>query len=179
MGEELERAARRVDNAVERAELLEPGARRVALDLQAAVEGFHREGLTRLVRALREDPACRDALHRLVDDPAVYTLLVMHGIVRADPQTLVRQALARLEPQLGGAGQVQLVEVVPPVVRLRMPGGCTGCGAGAGGAREAVERAVLAVPGLERVEVISGRGGPVTIPLQEVRLRPDASDRGR
>ena len=50
--EALDAAARRVDTAMERVGLLEPAAQRVARDLKAAIEEFHRDGLVRVVRRL-------------------------------------------------------------------------------------------------------------------------------
>ena len=37
------------------------------MDLKAAVEGFHREGLLRVVRRLKEDPRGKELLFELVD----------------------------------------------------------------------------------------------------------------
>jgi hypothetical protein len=59
---DLDAAARRVDAAVERVELLDAASRRVAMDLKAAVEGFHREGLVRVVRRLKDDRRGKERL---------------------------------------------------------------------------------------------------------------------
>lgn len=175
----LDRAARRVDIAMERAELLDPTARKVARDLKGAVEEFHREGLTRIVRHLRTDPRGTELLHQLADDPVVYALLLMHQIVRADPATLAAGALAEVSPYLHShGGAVELVDVAPPVVRVRLAGACTGCSAAATTLRDVVERALVsAVPGIDRVEVVPSAPEPALIPLDGVRLRPGAMPR--
>ena len=128
----LDDAARRVDNAVERAGLLEPSAQRVALALKAAVEEFHREGLRTIVARLKDDPDGRRLLF-------------------------------------------ELVGVEPPVVRVRLSGACQGCSQSSATLREVVEQAlVVAVPGVQRVEVVAAEPAPALVPLGEVRLRPGA-----
>jgi hypothetical protein len=79
--------AKRVDDAVNALEDLEPAARRVAEELQGAVEAIHKAGLVSIVRRLRAEDATRPALFELAADPAVHLLLSLHGIVRPDPVT--------------------------------------------------------------------------------------------
>jgi Fe-S cluster biogenesis protein NfuA len=162
----LDDAAARVDTAVERAGLLAPPDQRVALDLKAAVEEFHRDALVRVVRHLRADPRGRELLFELVDDPVVYALLVMHGIVRADPVTLAPQALDRVRPQLRAeGGDVELVSVELPVARVRLSGSGPGCSGSATALPDTVERALVSgVPGLHNVEVVAPRQEPAFVP---------------
>ena len=58
-----------------------------AVALKDAVEAFHRAGLTQIVRTLKADPRGMELLLELVDDPNVYALFAMHGIVKADLRT--------------------------------------------------------------------------------------------
>jgi Fe-S cluster biogenesis protein NfuA len=173
----LDVAARRVDTAVERAGLLDPAAQKVALALKSAVEEFHREGLATIVRRLKDDPDGRRLLFELVDDPGVYALLLMHGLVRADPVTLAERALAEVRPYLESHGEgVELAGVELPVVRVRLSGACTGCSQSSATLRQVVEQAmVTAVPGAERVEVVPAAAQPSLVPLGSVRLRPGAA----
>lgn len=175
-GPDLEVAARRVDTCLERAELLDPTSRRVATDLKNAVEEFHREGLVRVVRRLKEDPRGKELLFELVDDPVVYALLVMHGIVRADPVTLAQRALEDVRPYLDShGGGVELVSVEPPLARVRLSGSCSGCSQSATTLREVVERAlVTAVPGVDAVEVVPAEPEPTVIPLGALGVRRGA-----
>ena len=174
---DLDRAARRVDTAMERVGLLDAPARKVAEDLKAALEEFHREGLVRVVRALKADPRGKELLFELVDDPVVYALLAMHGIVRADPVSLARRALEEVRPYLEShGGGVTLVGVELPVARVSLSGSCNGCSSSATTLREVVERAlVVAVPGLHQVEVVPAEPEPALVPLASVGLRPGAA----
>jgi Fe-S cluster biogenesis protein NfuA len=172
-GTELELAARRVDTALERAGLLDPSAQKVALALKTAVEEFHRAGLVTVVRRLKDDPDGRRLLFELVDDPGVYALLLMHGLVRADPATLAERALAQVRPYVEShGGSVELAEVAPPVIRVRFGGTCSGCSGSSATLRDVVEQAlVTGVPGVERVEVAPAAREPALVPLGSVGLR--------
>ena len=174
---ELDRAARRVDTALERVGLLDAPSRKVADDLRAALEEFHRDGLVRIVRALKADPRGKELLFELVDDPVVHALFVMHGIVRADPTTLAQRALEEVRPYLAShGGGVDLLDVELPVARVTLSGACTGCSASATTLRDVVERAlVAAVPGLHQVVVVPGEPQRTLVPLASVGLRPGAA----
>jgi len=80
----IEEAAERVDRAVEKVNTLNEHAKAEALELKSAIEEFHKDGLTRIVRHLRADPRGKELLMELATDSAVYTLFAMHGIVRTD-----------------------------------------------------------------------------------------------
>jgi Fe-S cluster biogenesis protein NfuA/nitrite reductase/ring-hydroxylating ferredoxin subunit len=174
---DLDRAAKRVDTMAERAELLDAAGRRVAMDLKTAVEEFHREGLVRIVKRLKDDPRGKELLFELVDDPVVYSLLVMHGIVRADPTTLAQRALEEVRGYLEShGGGVTLVGVELPVVRVRLSGACNGCSSSSTTLREVVERAIVAaVPGAHEVEVVPAEPEPAVVPLSSIGLRPGAA----
>ncbi|WP_088289754.1 NifU family protein [Kineosporia sp. A_224] len=171
---DLDAAARRVDTMLERASLLDERSQQVALDLKAAVEEFHRDAIVRVVRKLKDDPRGKELLFELVDDPVVYALFVMHGIVRADPVTLANRALEDVRPYLEShGGGVELVGVELPVARVRLSGTCNGCSASSTTLREVVERAlVAAVHGLHQVEVVPNDPEPTMVPLTSVGLRP-------
>jgi Fe-S cluster biogenesis protein NfuA/nitrite reductase/ring-hydroxylating ferredoxin subunit len=170
---DLDEAARRVDVALERAGLLSEADKTVAFDLKTAVEGFHKEGLVRIVQALKADPRGKELLFELVDDPVVYALFVMHGIVRADPVTLAQQALDGVRPYLQShGGDVELVGVDLPVARVRLSGTCTGCSQSATTLQEVVERALVSgVQGLHSVEVLPTDPEPAFIPLTSLEVR--------
>jgi nitrite reductase/ring-hydroxylating ferredoxin subunit len=80
----IEEVAERVDRAMEKVQALGEPARELALALKSAIEEFHKDGLTRIVRHLRADAKGKELLLELATDPAVYTLFAMHGIVRTD-----------------------------------------------------------------------------------------------
>jgi len=83
-GEQIDKLAERVDLAVSKVRELTGPAREQGLELKSAIEEFHREGLTRIVRHLRSDPRGKELLMELAQDPTVFTLFAMHGIVRTD-----------------------------------------------------------------------------------------------
>jgi hypothetical protein len=97
---ELEDVARRADEALEAVRALADGAARdKALELKAALDALTRSGLVALVRAVREDERGRELLRAALERPEVYTLLLMHGIIR--PSAEHRR---RLEPKREPAG---------------------------------------------------------------------------
>jgi nitrite reductase/ring-hydroxylating ferredoxin subunit len=83
----MEEVAERVDRAVEKIQELDEPARGYGLELKSAIEAFHKDGLTRIVRHLRADARGKELLLELATDPAVYTLFAMHGIVRTEGAT--------------------------------------------------------------------------------------------
>jgi nitrite reductase/ring-hydroxylating ferredoxin subunit len=81
----IEELAERVDRAVANARGLDEAGRTRAMELKTAIEEFHKDGLTRIVRRLKSDPRGKELLLELAEDPAVYTLFLMHGLVRNEP----------------------------------------------------------------------------------------------
>ncbi|MDW8215773.1 MAG: hypothetical protein RMJ55_19660, partial [Roseiflexaceae bacterium] len=65
----LERLALRIDQAAAAVNKLDDQARERALELQRAVEAFHKEALTLVVRRLKDDPRGKELLFEMVDDP--------------------------------------------------------------------------------------------------------------
>ncbi len=80
----IEEVAERVDRAIEKVQGLDEPARTQAMNLKSAIEEFHKDGLTRIVRHLRADERGKELLLELATDPTVYTLFAMHGIVRVE-----------------------------------------------------------------------------------------------
>src|SRR6185295_8517963 len=90
---DLDQLAARVDRALAATEALDPPSREKSRELRQSIEAFHKAGLTRIVRALREDPRGAEILYQLADEPSVYALFAMHGLVRADLRTRVSRVL--------------------------------------------------------------------------------------
>lgn len=127
-----------------------------ALALKDAVEAFHKAGLTAIVRTLREDPRGKELLYELVDDPAVYALLALHGIVKADVRTRVARVVENLRPYTQShGGDVTLVDVTHDTVYVRLSGACNGCSMSSVTLRNGVEEALREqVPEITRIEVV-------------------------
>lgn len=168
----FEELAKRVDDAVAALDDLDPAARTVAEELQAAVEAVHKAGLVTIVRRLREDDATRAALFDLVDDPVVHLLLSLHGVIRPDPVTHANQVLAGVRPQLHShGGDVSLVRVEDGTAFVRLEGACNGCSMSSVTLRNLVEEALVqGVPAISAVEVVKGQPSPTIIPVESLRI---------
>lgn len=176
----FEDLAKRVDDAVAALEDLDPAARAVAEELQAAVEGVHRAGLVTIVRRLRDEDATRAALFELADDPVVHLLLSLHGIIRPDPVTHANQVLDSVRPQLHShGGDVSLVRVEAGTAFVRLEGACNGCSMSSVTLRTLVEEALVqGVPAITAVEVVAAEPTPTLIPLESLRIGRDPAAEG-
>lgn len=172
---DLDQLAGRVDRALAAAEALEPAAREKAREVRQAIEAFHKAGLTRIVRALKADPRGAEILYELVDEPAVYALFAMHGLVRADLRTRVARVLDMVRPYLAShGGDVELVALDGRTVTVRLTGACHGCSMSATTLRQGVEEALRThVPEIETVIPTSGEPTAGFVPLSALRNRGD------
>lgn len=188
--DDLTQLAERVDHAVAEVGALEPAVRAKALALKSVIEEFHKVGLTTIVRRLKEDPRGKELLFELVDDPAVYSLFSMHGLVRSNVQTRVSRVIEMVRPTMQShGGDVTLVDVRDNRVFVRLSGNCNGCSMSSVTLRNTVEESLKEhVPEIEGVEVVptepdggqSSDGDQVTvlqIQLPVVAAGPDGSQR--
>lgn len=154
--DDLTQLAERVDRAVAEVGGLNPEQRAKAMALKSAIEEFHKVGLTKIVRRLKEDPHGKELLFELVDDPAVYSLFSMHGLVRADLQTRVSRVIEMVRPSLQShGGDVALVDVRDNRVFVRLAGNCNGCSMSSVTLRTTVEESLKEhVPEIAGVEVV-------------------------
>lgn len=166
----FETAAARVDEARAALDELAPDDARAALDLQQAVEAFHRPALVSIVKTLRDDPRGKELLFELVDDPAVRAVLALHGIIRADPITRANQALASVRPYMQShGGDVEIVRIEGGTAFVRMQGSCNGCSMTAVTLQEGVSEAlVTGVDEVDRVEVLDDEPTTAFIPVGAV-----------
>ncbi len=187
---DLAQLAERVDRAVAEVGSLDPEQRAKALALKSAIEEFHKVGLTKIVRRLKEDSRGKELLFELVDDPTVYTLFSMHGLVRADLRTRVSRVIDMVRPYMQShGGDVTLVDVRDNRAFVRLSGSCNGCSMSSVTLRNTVEESLKEhVPEIEGVEVVptEPEGGPssdgdpvslVQIQLPVVAAGPDGSQR--
>lgn len=166
----FEALAARVDRALEALKGLPENARSRALELKEAIEAFHRHALRQLVRSLRATEPGTELLLKAVEDPAVYALFLMHGIIKPNLFTRVAAALEEVRPYMRShGGDVELVKVEDATVYVRLHGACSGCSLSTRTLQEGVEEAVKArVPEIQRVEVVADEGVSGFIPLHEV-----------
>lgn len=172
---ELDEIAQRVDRALSALETLDATAKERALEVRRAIEAFHKEGLTRIVRSLKADPRGKELLLELAEDPTVYALFAMHGLVRAELSTRVVRVLDMVRPYLAShGGDVELVRIEGATAVVRLSGACHGCSMSATTLRTSVEEALKThVPEIEAVEAETGRPEPAMVPIEALRGKGD------
>jgi Fe-S cluster biogenesis protein NfuA/nitrite reductase/ring-hydroxylating ferredoxin subunit len=175
---DLAALARAVETALTDVRGMPIDHRKRAIALKESVEAFHKAGLVQIVRAMKAHPAAREVLMELVDDPAVYALLAMHGIIRADVRTRVSQVIETVRPYTQShGGDVELVDVRDDTVFVRLSGACNGCSMSAVTLRNGVEEALREqVPEITKIEVIPNEPTPEVMPL--VSLQRSGRDAG-
>lgn len=127
-------------------------ARDRAETLVAEVVELYGVALQRIAASI--EPA---ALEELSSDDLIASLLLVHGAHPHDVTRRVSDALDRVRPYLGShGGDVELVDVAEPVVRLRFAGSCTSCPSSSVTLELAVEDAIrAAAPEIKSIEVDS------------------------
>jgi Fe-S cluster biogenesis protein NfuA/nitrite reductase/ring-hydroxylating ferredoxin subunit len=157
VGDDLTQLAEQVDQVITALGSLEPEMRAKALAVKSAIEEFHKAGLTAIVKMLKADPRGKELLFELVDDPTVYALFAMHGLVRADLRTRVSRVIEMVRPSMQShGGDVTLVDVRDSRVFVRLSGSCNGCSMSAVTLRNTVEESLKEhVPEIEGVEVVA------------------------
>lgn len=112
INEDFETLAERVDRTVDEVRELDSEGRIKAMAIKQSIEDFHKIGLTKIVQRLKADPRGKEFLFELVDEPSVYALFAMHGIVRANVSTRVSRVIEMVRPYMQShGGDVELVEV--------------------------------------------------------------------
>lgn len=160
--ENLEQLAERVDKAIAEVQALDPDVRAKAMTLKSAIEEFHKIGLTHIVKKLKGDSEGKKLLFELVDEPSVYALFAMHGLVRADLKTQVSRVIEMVRPYMQShGGDVSLVDVKGKTVYVRLSGNCNGCSMSSVTLRNTVEESLNEhVPEIEKVEVVQNEPAP-------------------
>lgn len=159
--EELLERVRRLSERVEGIE--DPDARDAAQELVAAILEMHGVGLATIGGVLDEAGAAGEAAKaKLVADPVVASLLLIHDLYPVPLEQRVGEALEEVRPYMESHdGNVELLGVEDGVVRLRLAGSCDGCPASAStlelAIKEALEKAAPDLVGLEVEGVVADR----------------------
>ncbi|WP_448541566.1 NifU family protein [Roseiflexus sp.] len=169
----LEQLASRIDQAAAAVDKLDHQARDSAHELQHAIEAFHKEALTRMVRRLKDDPRGKELLFEMVDDPLIYALFVRHAIVRPNIIMRVSRVLDLARPYIRShGGDVELVEVRDNVVYVRLHGSCNGCSLSAVTLRNEIEAALRTnIPEITGVQVVAAEAAPALIMPESIGVR--------
>ncbi len=122
-----------------------------------------------------EGPAGQSILAKLVEDPLVESLLLLHGLHPLDVDARIQRALDRVRPYLGShAGGVEYLGVTDGAARLRLEGSCHGCPSSTVTVQLAIEDAVLdAAPEVSSV-VVEGMTAAPGPKLLQIGKRPDS-----
>jgi Fe-S cluster biogenesis protein NfuA/nitrite reductase/ring-hydroxylating ferredoxin subunit len=171
--EELLERVQRLSERVER--LDDPEAREAAQDLVAAILEMHGAGLATIGGVLDEaGPAGEVAKAKLVADPVVASLLLIHDLYPVPLEQRVGEALEEVRPYMESHdGNVELLGVEDGVVRLRLAGSCDGCPASAStlelAIKEALEKAAPDLAGLEVEGLVAATPPPSGIELPVIQ----------
>ncbi len=137
--------------------------------MQALLE-LYRAGLERIVTQL----AAHDDGHlagALIEDELVAHLLLLHGLHPVALERRVLDALDEVRPYLEShGGDVELLGIEEPVVRLRLRGSCSGCPSSTITLKLAIENAIGKLAP-EIGEVIAEQAPPAPALLQ-IELAP-------
>jgi Fe-S cluster biogenesis protein NfuA/nitrite reductase/ring-hydroxylating ferredoxin subunit len=157
------------------------GAADAAEELVRLLLGLYGDGLGHIMDALAAEGAAGLAVRdRLLADPLVESLLLLHDLHPLDVDTRIQRALDNVRPYLGShAGGVQYLGVGPDgVARLRLEGSCHGCPSSTVTVRLAIEGAVEdAAPEVTEV-VVEGMTDPPEPALLQIGRRPDTAASG-
>lgn len=125
--------------------------RLLAEEVLAAVDGIHREGLTRMAALLDH----HDLLRLAATDPLVAELLDLYDLVPISEEMLVERALETVRPYIQShGGQLEVLAVAGGVVKVRLAGSCAGCSGSAMTLKRGVETALREnYPGFSSMEV--------------------------
>jgi Fe-S cluster biogenesis protein NfuA len=157
------------------AELLSQAGPQVAStaeELVGCLVELYGAGLAEIVRVLGEDEGGPRLLDRLVADPLVESLLLVHDLHPLDAGTRVQRAIDQV--QLGShAGPVEYLGIDDAgVVHLRLEQGGHGCGSSAGTIQAAIEKAVTeAAPETAGVDIELAEA-MAELPLLQITRRP-------
>lgn len=159
----------------------DPVAREAAQELVAAVLEMHGVGLAKIGEALDEAGAAGEETKRkLIEDPVVAGLLLIHDLYPVSLEERVREGLDEVRPYLDShGGDVELLAVEDGVVRLGLTGSCDGCPASAStlelAIKEALEKTAPDMVGLEVEGLVPEPPRPSGIELPVVQGNGDAS----
>ena len=163
--EEVERAQGRIEELLD--DLRSGAPPETVAKVEELVENvldLYGSALARMADALsKETSDAADLRERVIADPLVATLLVVHGLHPHDVRARVERALARVSPYVSShGGKVVLVGIDEDLVSLRLEGACESCASSTATATDLLERAVRdAAPEITRVEVDTGKAAKV------------------
>jgi len=172
-------AVQRIDAALDEiAEIGDPKVRERVEDVVRLLLELYGAGLERIVESVgsTDEPV----LDRLVTDPLVASLLVLHGLHPVDVDTRVERALEDVRPYLGShAGGVTYLGVDDEgVAHLTLEGSCSNCPSSSITVKHSIERAIVeAAPEVVAVAVedVEKPAAPTLLQIEPLHPYADAA----
>ncbi len=152
----------------------DPRAAAVAEELVRSIVDLYGAALARVMELASADPSSPALVDKLVADPLVESLLLVHDLHPLDVDTRIQRALDGVRPYLGShAGGVQYQGVDDAgIVHLTLEGSCNGCPSSTLTVKLAIERAITdAAPETVGVDVV-GMVDESVPPLLQIQPRP-------
>jgi Fe-S cluster biogenesis protein NfuA/nitrite reductase/ring-hydroxylating ferredoxin subunit len=154
--ESVDELVGRVQELQERLESAgDPETRAIADELLSAVVRMYGAGLERVVEVVAEADERHELARTLADDPLVATLLMIHDLHPVPLEARVAEALESVRPYMEShGGNVELLDLVDGVARIRLQGSCSSCSASSVTLELAIKQALEdAAPDLDGLEV--------------------------
>lgn len=140
-----------------------PSARALLQECLQSLLAFYGEGLSRMLDQIHAAGSeGKKILDRLLKDPAISGLLLIHGLHPVPLETRLRGALEKVRPYMQShGGNIELLSLENDVAQIRLEGTCKSCPSSAVTLELAVRRAVEeACPDLAGFEVLSDAPEP-------------------
>lgn len=121
---------RKLQQLVQQAEQLrDPVARALVHECLHSLLDFYGNGLERALHVVKGcGPAGEHVYAKLVDDPVVRGLLLIHGLHPVDLPNRLNQAIEKVRPYMEShGGNVQLLSLQNDRARFRLEGACKTC----------------------------------------------------
>jgi Fe-S cluster biogenesis protein NfuA/nitrite reductase/ring-hydroxylating ferredoxin subunit len=177
----VRQAGERIEELLSRLRSADGDAAAAAEELVRLLLGLYGDGLGHIMDALAAEGAAGDRVSdRLLADPLVESLLLLHDLHPLDVDTRIQRALDRVRPYLGShAGGVEYLGTgADGVARLRLEGSCHGCPSSTVTVQLAIQGAIEdAAPEVTEV-VVEGMTEPPGPPLLQIGRRPDDAASG-
>lgn len=127
------------------------------MELKEAIEAFHQDALKKLVTIVRSTDEGKELMLKAVEDPSVYAMLLIHGIIKQSLYTRVASVIEEIRPYLNShGGDIDLDKIEGNVVYVRLQGACSGCSLSAITLKNGVEEAIKTrIPEIEQVMMVN------------------------
>jgi Fe-S cluster biogenesis protein NfuA len=143
-----------------------PAARTLLQECLQSLLAFYGEGLSRILDQIHANgPDGKKILDRLLKDPTISALLLIHGLHPVPLEMRLRGALEKVRPYMQShGGNIELLSLENEVAQIRLQGTCKTCPSSAVTLELAVRRAVEeACPDLAGFEVLAEAPEPTAV----------------